>query len=155
MCMSKLEGDFNPATKERHDEVEALLSRIVKWGASRPDIIALGLAGSWARGSAGMHSDADVVVLTNAVEIFTGDDGWVIDAVGTVAPITRTQKWGPLTERRVELAKKFEVEFGFATPQWAAVLPDAGTARVVKDGFRILYDPERVLQRLVTAVLSA
>ncbi|WP_051196899.1 hypothetical protein [Jonesia quinghaiensis] len=153
--MSKLDGVFSPATTQRHDEVEALLSRIVVWGASRPDIVALGLAGSWARGAAGMHSDADVVVLTDAVGIFSVEDDWVIDAVGTVASITRTQTWGPLTERRVELASKFEVEFGFATPQWAALPPDGGTAHVVKDGFRILYDPEHVLQRLVTAVLSA
>jgi hypothetical protein len=45
-----------------------------------------------------------------------------------------------------------EVEFGFAAPSWAATEPvDAGTAQVVGDGFRVLYDPVGILRALVVA----
>ncbi len=68
----------------------------------------------------------------------------------------RTQAWGPLTERRVQLASGLVVEWGFAPRSWADVAPlDDGTARVVADGFAVLYDPFGLLEGLVAAVRGA
>jgi hypothetical protein len=58
-------------------------------------------------------------------------------------------------ERRVQLASGLLVEYGFAPLTWADVSPvDEGTARVVADGFSVLYDPVGLLTRLVHAVAA-
>ena len=136
----------------RAAEVEHLLARIVAWAAGR-DVQGVALVGSWARGAARPDSDVDVVVLTTGPQAYATGTEWIADACGQDAPVLRTAAWGPLIERRVRLASGLEVEFGFALPAWAAVLPaDPGTARVVRDGCRPLHDPQGLLGRLVTAV---
>ena len=41
---------------------------------------------------------------------------------------------------------------GIASPSWASTDPvDEGTRRVVEDGMRIVYDPDRLLVRLADA----
>jgi hypothetical protein len=102
-----------------------------------------------------MDSDLDIVVLTDAAERFVGRDAWASEAVGRPATLMRTRQWGVLTERRVRLVSGFEVEFGFVSPEWAAEPVDEGTAKVVGDGFQVLYDPKRVLARLVHSVTGA
>ncbi len=41
-------------------------------------------------------------------------------------------------ERRVRLPDGLLVEFGIATPEWAALPVDPGTAKVITDGCKIL-----------------
>ena len=103
-----------------------------------------------------MASDVDLVVLTERPELYVGATDWVEAATGRPGQIIRTKAWGPLTERRVRLASGFLVEYGFAPAAWADVAPlDEGTARVVTDGFSVLYDPAGLLGRLVDAVAAA
>jgi uncharacterized protein len=116
---------------------------------------ALGLAGSWARREATMASDVDLVVLTDQPEYYATAVDWVEPATGRSGQIVRTKAWGPLTERRVQLTSGFLVEYGFATPDWASTDPlDEGTARVVADGFAVLYDSDALLAQLVAAVAA-
>jgi uncharacterized protein len=134
-------------------EVEEVLGAVSVWAAHRGEIRAVALVGSWARGTATAASDVDVVVLTDDVGAYVNSDDWVVDVLGPSAAIVRTGEWGVLTERRVRLSSGLEVEFGFAPCSWAAVEPvDPGTAGVVRDGCRPLFDPEGSLQRLVAAV---
>ena len=44
-------------------EVETFLSQLADWAATRPDVAAVGLTGSLARGAAGPRSDVDIVIL--------------------------------------------------------------------------------------------
>jgi hypothetical protein len=100
-----------------------------------------------------MGSDVDLVVLTNCMDIYVTSAIWIDEATDGQARIMRTRKWGPLTERRVRLPSGLEIEFGFAPTSWADIVPvDAGTASVISDGFRIVYDPDGLLTRLVDAV---
>jgi hypothetical protein len=57
------------------------------------------------------------------------------------------EDYGVLWSRRLWLERvRFEVEIGFVRPSWAELNPlDPGTRRVVADGCRILYDPDRLL----------
>ena len=131
------------------------MARARAWAAAQPDVHALGLAGSWARGAATMASDIDLVVLTDDPGPYVATIGWVEPATGRPGSIVRTQSWGPLTERRVQLPTGLLVEYGFAPPSWAGVHPlDEGTAGVVADGFAVLYDPEGLLAGLVAAVAA-
>lgn len=138
-------------TAERRAEVDHLLVVASRWAGGNRDIAALGLVGSWARGAERMSSDVDLVVLTASPDAYVRSAGWLGDFGNP--PVIRTQGWGVVTERRIRLESGLEVEFGFATPAWAAVDPvDPGTRRVVGDGMRPLHDPGGRLARLIAEV---
>jgi hypothetical protein len=141
-------------TQERLDEYEALLNRVKAWVTDQPDIRAVGLAGSWARGEARMSSDVDLVVLTDDSDRYIKKSAWIELATGQHGQIIRTQSWGPLIERRVKEPSGFLIEFGFAPTSWASIDPlDPENARIVAEGFKVLYDPDGMLAELVAATL--
>ncbi len=59
------------------------------------------------------------------------------------------EDWGAVTSRRVHYIDGVEAEFGFTTGVWAGTPLDEGTARVIKEGFTILYDPSGLLEGAV------
>jgi hypothetical protein len=60
---------------------------------------------------------------------------------------------GLLVEQRLSTPSGLELDVGIGSPRWASVKPlDGGTARVAREGLRIVYDPERLLARLREAV---
>jgi peptide-methionine (R)-S-oxide reductase len=126
--------------------VRDAVGQVVRWAAGRPDVVAVGLAGSQARGTAGPDSDVDLVVVTRDRD---GHLGWAGAGAGWTA--LRTRRWGPLLERRFRLPGGPVVEVGFVPESWAAVPADPGTARVISGGFVVLHDPAGVLARLVAA----
>ncbi|CAA9536272.1 MAG: hypothetical protein AVDCRST_MAG79-1398 [uncultured Thermoleophilia bacterium] len=135
---------------ERAEEVRVLLERLAAWAGRRPDVCALALVGSWARGAAGPTSDVDVVLLTTEPWRYVDHVDW-LDDVGAVH-LLQTRSWGAVTERRVALPSGLEVEFGIGSPSWASTDPvDPGTRRVVTDGLGVLHDPDGALARLVAA----
>ncbi len=69
-------------TEERVDEVRTLLATLRGWAHGHPDVVAVGLAGSWARGDKRMDSDVDVVLLTENQVPYLEDDAWVRDVGG-------------------------------------------------------------------------
>lgn len=146
-------GAYNDrmVTEKRAAEVRELFERAGDWAARKPDVVAIGLAGSWARGDARMDSDVDLILLTTAKQGYFDNEAWMRDLGGL--GIIRTEQWGPtMTERRFVLPSGLEVEAGIAPPIWAATDPvDPNLPPIVRDGFRILYDPERILSRLLEA----
>jgi predicted nucleotidyltransferase len=139
-------------TEERTTEVRELLGRVGALAARRPDVVAVALVGSWARGRPRMGSDVDLVVLTTDKPTYLREESWMAELGGT--RIIRTRDWGPLyTERRFVLPSGLEVEFGVAPPAWAATdQPDPNTGEEIGNGgLRALYDPEGLLSRLIEA----
>jgi predicted nucleotidyltransferase len=135
----------------RREEVEDLLDAVRRWAAERPDLRAVALVGSWARGGARADSDVDVVLLTADPAAYLRDETWLV-ALGATE-VVRTRRWGPVTERRAAMVGGLEVEFGVTSPDWASTNPvDAGTRRVASDGLVAVYDPEELLAELVEAV---
>jgi uncharacterized protein len=135
------------ATDARRTEVERLLDTVLKWALARHDVRGLALVGSWARGTAHMESDVDLVLLTLRVERYTANDDWIRDL--GCETIVRTTASGPLTERRLRMPSGLEVELGVVPPYWAAVYPvDSGTRSVVEEGMRVLHDPDGLLRAL-------
>ena len=131
-------------TGERAAEVSALLARVREWAVTRPDVVALVLAGSFAHDDARMDSDVDILVLTNDKQPDVEGEAWISELGGI--RLTKTDQWGPMTERRFVLPSGLEVEMGFAPPWWAATdSVDRGTRRVVEDGISILHDPQGLL----------
>ncbi|GAA3078598.1 RimJ/RimL family protein N-acetyltransferase/8-oxo-dGTP pyrophosphatase MutT (NUDIX family) [Kribbella aluminosa] len=84
----------------RAQEVDEVVDDAVRWAADQADIRGVAMVGSWARDTARMTSDLDVVVLTDVPERYLGNEDW-LGVFGAVA-VVRRQRWGPhLTEVRV------------------------------------------------------
>ena len=134
-------------------EVERLIGAVREWSGGRPDVRAVGLVGSWARGEASAESDVDLVLLAEDPAAYTESDEWALElgAAGVVA----TRPWGVVVERRLQLAGGLEVDVAVGALSWAATAPlDEGTARVAGAGLVALHDPDGLLARLVDALLD-
>ncbi|MDQ1435706.1 MAG: uncharacterized protein QOF59_2522 [Actinomycetota bacterium] len=135
----------------RRREAQCVLDLATVWARSDPTIIAVGLAGSEARGEARLDSDVDLVVLVQRPERWLDDDAWHV-AFGDVRLVS-AETFGVLGERRLRLPSGLDIEVGIVPTSWAAIDPiDAGTQRVVGDGFRVLYEQDDSLSALIRSV---
>jgi predicted nucleotidyltransferase len=135
---------------ERADEVAALLCRLAGWARRRPDVRALALVGSRARGEARPGSDVDLVLLTDSPPSYTEAEDWLAEMGG--ARLVKTIERGVLVERRLALPSGLEVDLAVGTPAWASLDPlDGGTRRVVAGGMRALHDPDGLLAALAAS----
>ncbi len=133
--------------------IASLIDRLVAWASYRQDVHAVGLVGSHARGTARPDSDIDVLLLVDEPRRYLRDRRWA-RRFGAVAS-TESEDWQAVQPLRVFYADGPEVEFGFARPFWAAVDPvDAGTRQVVRDGLRVLWDPQGLLGALQAQVAT-
>ena len=118
---------------------------------AEPSVHAIALVGSCARGTPGPDSDIDLVVLTADHEDLCGRRDWLAH-FGSVE-LVRQRQFGHVHERRLRRSDGIEVEVGLASLAWAGIDPvDAGTARVVRDGFAIVFDVSGILARLADVV---
>ena len=128
--------------------VRTLLTAVRAWAADRPDVVAVALVGSWARGDARPDSDVDLVLIVRDVAGYLAFPAWLA-AFGRPDDTAR-EAYGAAPSLRVWYADGPEVEFLLATPVWCETDPvDPGTAEVVRGGLVPVYDPEGVLGRLV------
>ena len=126
--------------------LETQLERIVLWAAEQSAIIAVALVGSHARGTATEKSDVDLIILASSYTAYLEDHAW-LSRFGDVER-SANEQWGRVDSVRASYKTGVEIEFGFATLSWVEVPLDSGTRRVVQDGFKILFDPERLLDAL-------
>jgi hypothetical protein len=133
--------------------LDRFLTALVEWAETRDAITGLLLVGSHARGQARPDSDVDVVILVRDPERYLADVTFV-QRFGSATRIER-EDWGRVTSLRAWYADGLEVEFSLTDPGWAALPPDPGTAQVVSDGARILFDRDAALAALLAAVPPA
>ncbi|HLE23158.1 MAG TPA: nucleotidyltransferase domain-containing protein [Anaerolineales bacterium] len=134
------------------EKVDRLLRQVVAWAAEAGEVRAVVLVGSYARGQAGDDSDVDLVLLVDDPGRLTEDDRWPA-RFGPVERL-RTELWGKVYAIRVWYADRPEVEFALAPADWARLPLDPGTARVLRDGFRSLYDPQHLLAQISARSLT-
>jgi predicted nucleotidyltransferase len=132
--------------------IDALLASIVAWAERRPDVVALALVGSHARGTAGPGSDVDVVIVAESADPYLEDDEWP-RAFGELETL-HDEDYGLVRSRRATYRGGLEIEWGLADRRWLRVPPDPGTADVVAAGTKVLYDPSGALAALVRASMS-
>lgn len=133
-----------------------ILRFIKKFGEDHEEILAIGLCGSWARGTAGPDSDIDLSIIVMDRFRFKQTD-WIealdFAAINDELDYFSDKTYGRVWSRHVFLKSKTEIEFSFANRSWADHKdPDEGTIKVVSDGYQIIYDPEEILKKLLDAV---
>ena len=125
--------------RARRRVVGEVVARAARWAKTQPDVSAVVVVGSYAYGRPRMGSDVDLVIASTLVGEHLGDSAFI----RTITPggrVIRRDRWGPVHERRVRLSSGLLVEFGLTTPDWAALPLDAGTARVLAAGCKIVVD---------------
>jgi predicted nucleotidyltransferase len=127
-------------------DIQAFLYEVVRWAEARPDMRAVTLVGSYARGAATPESDVDLVLITTQPEAYLEDADWV-RAFGEIER-QQIEDYGKVTSLRVWYADGKEVEFGLTSPSWVAQPLDEGTRQVIAEGMRILFDPSGLLQSI-------
>lgn len=133
--------------------METFLQAVTEWSSEHPGILAVGVVGSQARGTARADSDVDLILIVSDLGVFFANADW-IHRFGNVLAF-RDEDWGLLRSLRVDYLIGLEVEFGFVSPDWGSTDPvDPGTKQVVAGGLRLLYDPEMRLRRLTASVLA-
>lgn len=113
------------------------LNDVRKWGERDTRIDSIILVGSYARGKEKIESDVDLVILTAQKENFVNNPCFA-NLFGNVKK-SSTEFWGPCTSIRV-FYEDIEVEFGFVEPSWMKMPLDAGTYRVLADGYKVIWD---------------
>ena len=61
-------------TEARWAECDSVVRSVAEWAGEQPSIVAIGLAGSWARGNPHADSDVDIIVLTVSKPDYTDND---------------------------------------------------------------------------------
>lgn len=133
------------------DDAEPVLEHIARWARTRSDLVAVALVGSRARNTPRPGSDIDLVFLSRDPAGYVRREDWAAE-LGAGAVLASAQR-GVLTEHRLRLSCGLDLDVAVGSAQWASVYPvDPGTARVVRGGLRILYDPHKLLLNLKAAV---
>ena len=125
--------------------VSEFLSSVKNWAKINPDISALILVGSYARGEARPDSDIDLVIITSKPKIFT--ESHFMAEFGEVLRF-EVQDWGSVTSLRTWYADSLEVEFSITSPLWIQMPLDSGTHRVLSDGYQVLVDKKDLFTNL-------
>lgn len=142
-------------------KIQALLDKFIDWIRVQPDVEAVALVGSHARGNATEESDVDLTILTTQVSKYmdptpTSDPPGYWPWAKQFGDIMKCEleSWGRLKSLRVTYKIGVEVEYSFASPAWVGIPVDPGTHRVISDGMQILFDPEGVLANLQREVFA-
>lgn len=143
-------GHMSARFHARRQRAARVIDRVADWSTTQSDLAASLVVGSYAYGRPRMGSDIDLVLLFQDPDARLADLGF-LNALLPKGRLFRSEQWGPMHERRVRLPSGLQVEVGISSPQWAAVPVDPGTAKVLTDGCRVLFDPEG----LVGAALRA
>jgi predicted nucleotidyltransferase len=131
-----------------------LAQTVCRWSERQNDILALALAGSWARGEPRSDSDLDLIVLCESPKRYRGLDAKAVFEERIVKQ--SFEQYGNLFSHRIHLEDGAEIELGFAAKAWACVQPlDPGSLQVVSGGFKPLADPAGLLSCFLQAIKKA
>ena len=138
-------------------DAAALTTAVADWAIKRDDIRAMALAGSWARGNPRRGSDLDLLLLSDLAPAYRRSRKWLtgIDfrKAGFRLRSSEGAAYGAVWSLHIHLYPSARVELAFAGCAWANTNPiDAGTRSVVMDGFRIMFDRNGMLAKLVEAL---
>jgi predicted nucleotidyltransferase len=122
----------------RTEQIKDFLDAFTDWAAAQPDITAVALIGSYARGAATDKSDIDLLILVAEPHQYLADTSWTTQ-FGLVAK-QQLEDYGRVTSLRAWYVNGYEVEYGLTTPAWIQLPWDEGTQLVFEGGLKILFE---------------
>ena len=128
-------------------DANTVIDDAVRVLTTRVPIEVILLVGSYARGDETPESDIDLVILTHKASELVSEPAWT-EAMGRTKAIT-SEDWGAITSLRV-FYDHFEIEYGIGEPSWLALPLDAGTERVLRDGYKVIYQNGSVMKAVAT-----
>jgi hypothetical protein len=128
---------------------DELRQKVVAWASGRGDIVAVALVGSRARGAARADSDIDLVIVARLRDRLLFDRAWVLDFGGPPAP---GEEDHGLVQSLRSTTDAGEVEWAITDRRWCTPPIDDDTARVVRAGIDVLYDPQDALARMLQSL---
>ncbi len=126
-------------------DADNLIANALRWSNDDGRVVGLALCGSYARGEQRPDSDIDFCILTPEPRSLLQDPSWIHD-LGNDARVTESVEDFKLVQSIRVFYGETEVELGVTDQAWAEAPLDAGTAGVINDGLKILYDPEGLLE---------
>ena len=109
-------------------------------------MIALGLCGSYARGTARPDSDIDFCILSKDPQSLLDNRSWIRSFAADARLAGPVEDYNLVQSIRVFYGAT-EAEFGVTDEAWTQLPLDKGTAGVINDGLKLLYDPDGRLAR--------
>lgn len=130
---------------------EAILEKIVKWAENISEVKGVALVGSHARNKTTKDSDIDIILLVDTPDVFISDVTW-LKKIFTGITKYKLEQWGIVKTIRVFDKDNNEIELNFAPLSWANTDPvDSGTAKVLEGGIKILYDSDKLFNKLINS----
>ena len=128
-----------------NNKIILFLENITQWAAAQPDIQALALVGSYARGTETDISDIDLIFITVEPKFYLDNTDW-IQQFGIIEK-QQIEYYGLVTSIRVWYINGFEIEYGITDERWVSIPLNAGTRQVISDGMQILFERGNILSR--------
>lgn len=115
-----------------------LTDQLRQFADEEPDILALLIVGSYARGTNTPDSDIDAVIITRNKQRMVENQQFI----GYFGRVSRqqTEYYGACTSVRAWYEDGMEVEFGLVEPSWMDQPLDEGTRQVLRDGYKVIAD---------------
>lgn len=129
-------------------EADELIEEVSSWSNRDDRVIAAGLCGSHARGEARPESDIDFCLLTPDPGSLLIERSWIYDFGADAQVPGPTEDYNLVQSIRVFYGAT-EAEFGITDQAWAHLPIDPETAGVIRNGLRVLYDPEGRLEKAI------
>lgn len=131
---------------------EDLIVAVAKWSERDDRVLAAAVCGSYARGTATAASDIDICLICSDACFLLDELSWV-DQFG-VGQAGDQEDYGLVQSVRVHYDHGLEVEFGISGQEWMQLPIDSDTARVMREGLRIIFDPQGQLRRALASVVA-
>ncbi len=130
------------------EDIKDFIKSVKRWAASKPDIHAVALVGSYARGNAKVTSDIDLVIILDDPRSYLENTDWLQNF--GMPEKQELEDYGLVTSLRAWFHDGKEVEFGLTTPAWISSPLDEGTRKTIRDGMQVLFKREPILSTLLT-----
>jgi hypothetical protein len=97
------------------------------------------------------------MLITSNPSLFRQDIKWIYEidwkSIDLNIKDWKDIDYGVVWSRHIYFIEETKIEFGFGLPTWTSINPvDRGTLGVVKNGIKILYDPQKMLQNLLNEI---
>jgi aminoglycoside 6-adenylyltransferase len=133
------------------EPADHLLQRVCAWGKAQPDIRALIVTGSYARGGADALSDLDLEIFTRTPDRYLQSDSWMTE-IGPVCVYLALENDRGLPTRLIIFKDGSKVDFTVSTvAALAGMVKTRRLPTLYERGYRIVVDKDQAASRLPQA----